>query len=158
MVGEIRRALGDDPHAPRFIRTVHAVGYAFCAPAFTVEDAGHGSPPPVAARCWLVWKSRTFPLSPGPNTIGRDPCIQVWLEDESVSRRHARVSVDDHAVHVEDLNSTNGTFCGRKRVTAPTLLNDGDVVRVGSVKLTLRTISEGAARTRRLRNDSGSRG
>src|SRR5919106_492010 len=33
LVTELRRALGDDAHAPRFVRTVHKHGYAFCAEA-----------------------------------------------------------------------------------------------------------------------------
>ena len=157
VVGEIRRALGDDPHAPRFIRTVHAVGYAFCAPAFTVEDTGRGTPVAATSRCWLVWKTRTFALSQGANVIGRDPASQVWLEDESVSRRHARITVAADLVQLEDLESTNGTFLGRQPITSPTALQDGDGVRVGSVKLTFRMPSGGAARTRRLRDKPGSR-
>ena len=38
VIGEIRKALGDDRQAPRFIRTVHGVGYAFCAQAIDVAD------------------------------------------------------------------------------------------------------------------------
>jgi pSer/pThr/pTyr-binding forkhead associated (FHA) protein len=40
----------------------------------------------------------------------------------------------------EDLGSHNGTFIGASRVTIPTALRDGDVVRVGSVALTFRNM------------------
>jgi DNA-binding winged helix-turn-helix (wHTH) protein len=148
VVGEIRRALGDDPHTPRFIRTVHAVGYAFCASAFEVETFPTG---PAGSRCWLTWKGQTFTLGPGDNVIGRDPRSTVWLDDESVSRRHARILVENGTARLEDLGSTNGTFLGREQMTLPATLNDGDVVRVGSLRLTFHSWSDTSARTRRLR-------
>jgi DNA-binding winged helix-turn-helix (wHTH) protein len=149
VVGEIRRALGEDPHAPRFIRTVHAVGYAFCGAAFEVGDV---APARVRSGYWLAWKDRTFALSPGDNVIGRDPRCAVWLEDESVSRRHARITVANGTARLEDLGSTNGTFVGRERTTAAATLTDGDIVRVGSVRLTFHAWSDTSARTRRLRD------
>jgi DNA-binding winged helix-turn-helix (wHTH) protein len=39
LIGEIRRALGDAPRDPRFIRTVHGVGYAFCGHVENADDA-----------------------------------------------------------------------------------------------------------------------
>jgi DNA-binding winged helix-turn-helix (wHTH) protein len=155
-IGEIRRALGDDPHAPRFIRTVHAVGYAFCAQAFEIrEDSAAESAQP-RPRCWLSRKNRTFALAEGENIIGRDPRSTVWLDDDSVSRRHARITVADASARLEDLDSTNGTHLGNLRVTSPTTVADGDVVRVGSLRLTFHTWSDKSARTRRLRDRSES--
>ena len=151
VVAEIRRALGDDRQAPRFIRTVHGVGYAFCGQAFDITDGGTDAAVREEARCWLTLKSRTFPLSTGQNLIGRDPRSAVWLEDESVSRRHARISVDGDVARLDDLESTNGTFLNRETISAPAVLQDGDVVRVGSIRLTFRMLSEKAGRTRRLR-------
>jgi DNA-binding winged helix-turn-helix (wHTH) protein len=147
VVAEIRRALGDDRHAPRFIRTVHAVGYAFCGQAVEIDDAK----PRPGSRCWLSWKDRSFALADGDNVIGRDPRSQIWLDDESVSRRHARISVDQDVASIEDLDSTNGTLLNREPVDSPALLRDGDVVDVGSLQLTFRTLSDTTARTRRLR-------
>ena len=43
LIGEIRRALGDAAREPRFIRTVHGVGYAFCGTAADVKDEGAGA-------------------------------------------------------------------------------------------------------------------
>ena len=67
LVGEIRRALGDDPQEPRFIRTVHGMGYAFCGRASDAEQApqaGNGR-----ERFWLTWKSQTFALADGPEAF-----------------------------------------------------------------------------------------
>ena len=38
LVGEVRRALGDTAQTPQFIRTVHGVGYGFCASASDIES------------------------------------------------------------------------------------------------------------------------
>jgi DNA-binding winged helix-turn-helix (wHTH) protein len=162
MIAEIRRALGDDRQSPRFIRTVHGVGYAFCGQAFDITDGGANAPVREDARasaelrasCWLVLKSRTFPLAAGDNLIGRDPRSAVWLEDESVSRRHARIRVDDNVAKLEDLESTNGTFLNRETLGAQAVLQDGDIVRVGSIRLTFRMLSATDGRTRRLRRGS----
>src|SRR5215831_8537233 len=65
LVAELRRALADSARAPRFIRTVHTRGYAFCAD--TVEAAssapGDGGNP----RCWLQWRDRAIVLMEGEN-------------------------------------------------------------------------------------------
>jgi DNA-binding winged helix-turn-helix (wHTH) protein len=154
VIAEIRKALGDDRQAPRFIRTVHAVGYAFCGQAV---DAGEAAQPgsrrtaALGTNCWLSWKERSFALSVGNNIIGRDPRSAVWLDDESVSRRHALISVNDDVALVEDLESTNGTLLNRAAVDSPMVLRDNDVVQVGSLRLTFRTMSDTAARTKRLR-------
>ena len=150
VIGEIRRALGDDRQAPRFIRTVHGLGYAFCGQAVNVDDT-EASASARTSRCWLSWKDRSFALSAGDNIIGRDPRSAVWLDDESVSRRHALINVDNDVARVEDLESTNGTYLNRVALDSATVLQDGDVVRVGALRLTFRMISEAAARTRRLR-------
>jgi DNA-binding winged helix-turn-helix (wHTH) protein len=158
VVAEIRRALGDDRHAPRFIRTVHAIGYAFCGEAFELDDTQSrpGSRPASAsgAGCWLSWKDRSFALVPGSNVIGRDPRSEVWLDDESVSRRHARISVEQEVASIEDLDSTNGTMLNREPLNSLAVLRDGDVVDIGSLQLTFRTLSNTSARTRRLRERS----
>lgn len=152
VVAEIRRALGDDRQAPRFIRTVHGVGYAFCGQALEIKDGEAAAVRP-EGRCWLTQKGRTFPLVEGANMIGRDPRSAVWLEDESVSRRHARIRIDSDVAELEDLESTNGTFLNRQPLDSAARLADGDIVRVGSLRLTFRMLSDKAARTRRLRRD-----
>ena len=55
LIGEIRRAIGDKPQQPEFIRTVHGVGYAFCGTAVQVEAAAAA---PEALFCWVVWGPR----------------------------------------------------------------------------------------------------
>jgi DNA-binding winged helix-turn-helix (wHTH) protein len=150
LVGDLRRALGDDPKRPQFIRTVHGVGYAFCGEAVQADEpsAAHD------AACWLVAGDRTFRLSDGENLIGRDPGCPVWIDADRVSRRHAAIIIDraQNAVHLRDLGSTNGTFLGRSRVVRPVALNDGDEINVGSVALKFRRwFPDRAPETRRIR-------
>lgn len=134
LVAEIRDALGDSARQPRFIRTVHRFGYAFCGPA-----AGEESMKPEAAACfcWLIKDGRRLPLHDGENVLGRD-ADAIVLESPTVSRRHARIQIVGGVATIEDLQSKNGTFVAGKRVAAPTPLANGDEIRAGSVVLHFR--------------------
>ena len=152
LVSEIRRAISEEAQSPQFIRTAHGVGYAFCGEATDLSARSRGREEP-RTRCWLVWKERTFVLSAGDNVIGRDPGCAVWLDHAGVSRRHARIRIatDMTGAVLDDLESTNGTFVGRKQVTSQTTLTDEDVIKLGPVKLTFRAWSDEPSRTKRIR-------
>jgi DNA-binding winged helix-turn-helix (wHTH) protein len=152
LIGEIRRALDDDPRHPQHIRTVHGIGYAFCADAID-EDCPRRREPRAGARFWIVWKERTFVLSEGDNVIGRHPECNIWLDEAGVSRRHARIHVDGlmDRVVLDDLNSTNGTCVRQTPIAAPYVLTDGDVLQIGSVELTFRAWSaDSSQKTERI--------
>jgi len=151
LIGEIRRAIGDSARSPKFVRTVHGVGYAFCGTAVDVQPS-HA--PSSALLCWVVWNRKTFQLSEGDNIIGRDPRSDVWLDVPGVSRRHAiiRVNSSNRRVLLEDLGSTNGTLVRRAPVDGEVALADGDLVRVGTVDLTVRLwATDTATATKRIR-------
>jgi DNA-binding winged helix-turn-helix (wHTH) protein len=151
LIGEVRRALGETAQNSRFIRTVHGVGYAFCASATDIESPSL----PRRGSCLLIGTNRTFVLSEGENIIGRDSGCSVWLDDPDVSRRHARIRIDAQgSALLDDLNSTNGTSLGRSRVRSETRLADGDVIRVGPVELKFRDASDEPPETRRIRRKS----
>jgi hypothetical protein len=67
-------------------------------------------------------------------TIGRSPHSDLFLDDVTVSRHHARVLRDEGGFWVEDLNSLNGTYVNRKRIEQQRLL-DGDELQIGKFKL-----------------------
>jgi DNA-binding winged helix-turn-helix (wHTH) protein len=134
LVAEIRSALGDDAHAPAFIRTVHGVGYAFCGDARTDADAALKQSE--GTLCWLEWGQKRFPLSVGEHIIGRDPDVDVRLDASTVSRRHARLVVTPDRTVLEDFGSKNGTLRGDERLTSPVVLADGDAVRFGALLVT----------------------
>ena len=67
-------------------------------------------------------------------TIGRSPHSDVFLDDVTVSRHHARVIRDESGFLVEDLNSLNGTYVNRRRIERHRLF-DGDELQIGKFKL-----------------------
>lgn len=67
-------------------------------------------------------------------TIGRSPHSDLFLDDVTVSRHHARIVRDDDEFLVEDLNSLNGTYVNRKRIERHRL-SDGDELQIGKYKL-----------------------
>lgn len=77
---------------------------------------------------------KRFVLAPGVNTIGREPSCTVCINDASVSRGHARITITDNDVILEDLKSKNGTQVMGEEITRPTPLKDGDEIEFGHVK------------------------
>jgi DNA-binding winged helix-turn-helix (wHTH) protein len=141
LVGEVRSALGDSAHQPRFIRTLHGYGYAFVSDVEVVEAGTplDGELPPH----WIVWNGQTFALRSGENVIGRGVNVQVRIDELGVSRRHARILITADVATIEDLKSKNGTFVDGQRVSAARRLTNGDVVRFGPVGVTFHSSTEG---------------
>ena len=77
-----------------------------------------------------------------PIDIGRDPSTTLALDDEQVSRRHARVSGQGDLAIVEDLGSTNGTYVNGQPIEGPRAVRPGDRIRVGLTVLQLRTAAD----------------
>jgi hypothetical protein len=130
LIAEIRQALGDDAQRPRFVRTAHRYGYAFCGDV--AADPGNAVSDRTASFCWLLRNRRRIPLQTGDNILGRDE-DDIHIDSPTVSRRHARISIAGDIAVLEDLGSKNGTFVGGVAVSAPVRLRDGDEVRTGSV-------------------------
>ncbi|HEX6679526.1 MAG TPA: FHA domain-containing protein [Gaiellaceae bacterium] len=68
-------------------------------------------------------------------TIGRSPDNDIFLDDVTVSRKHAVLAQDGNQFLIEDLGSLNGTFVNRRRIESPTRLESGDEVQVGKYRL-----------------------
>jgi hypothetical protein len=77
----------------------------------------------------------TFSPQGDRTTIGRSPDCGVFLDDVTVSRRHATLVNRDGQWRIEDLGSLNGTFVNRRRVDAADL-EDGDEIQIGKYRLT----------------------
>jgi DNA-binding winged helix-turn-helix (wHTH) protein len=151
----LRRALGDDPRAPRFIASMPRWGYRMVAPVERVTPAP--SPPAVqrstsapasapVGQCLpsvVVYGDRQIPLLEGETILGRDATARVHVDSLDVSRRHARIVVSSDGAFLEDLDSKNGTFLRGRRIAGPAKLADGDTIAVGPVLLTFRVVGGG---------------
>lgn len=72
-----------------------------------------------------------------PVILGRETGVDLLVDDDSISRRHGRISAINGAFFITDLNSSNGTYVNGSRVGGPpTALKDGDFIRLGSVDFT----------------------
>ncbi len=138
LLAEVRSAIGDDAHEPRFVRTIHRHGYAFSGKADEerVPALQSASRPRCAYR--LFTGSREIALEEGETVLGRDPDANVFIDHVSVSRRHARVTIAGDRATIEDLESKNGTAVRGERIRGVTLLTDGDEIRLGSAPVTFR--------------------
>ncbi|MGH2772606.1 MAG: FHA domain-containing protein [Actinomycetota bacterium] len=67
-------------------------------------------------------------------SCGRDSASDIFLDDVTVSRKHAQIRRDDAGFKISDLGSLNGTFLNRRRVDTEQLSN-GDEIQIGKFKL-----------------------
>ena len=90
-------------------------------PALVVRSGGGRS-----GEAFLLRQERT--------TVGRSPDCDIFLDDVTVSRRHAIVAKGADTFTIEDLGSLNGTFLNRNRIEKAELEN-GDEVQIGKYRL-----------------------
>ncbi len=76
-----------------------------------------------------------FLLDADVTTVGRHPDADIFLDDVTVSRRHAEFLRHGRKFEVKDLNSLNGTYFDGVRIDTASL-NDGAEVQVGKFRLT----------------------
>jgi pSer/pThr/pTyr-binding forkhead associated (FHA) protein len=76
-----------------------------------------------------------FLLDSELTTVGRHPDSDIFLDDVTVSRRHAEFYRHHAGFTVRDVGSLNGTYVNRERIEE-TDLRDGDEVQVGKFRLT----------------------
>ncbi len=80
---------------------------------------------------------RAMELPDGIHQVTREPGSPLSVSDPSISRAHARVSVQNGTVSVFDEGSTNGTFVNGNRIDAETQLRAGDTVQFGTKRFRL---------------------
>lgn len=129
-IRKIRQALGDKAERPRFIETVVGKGYRFVG-RIEGRAAVHNQP-----RYCLTRGKQEFLLNAGENIIGRDADVQVHVDHPAVSRRHARILVEQGRAAVEDLGSLHGTFVNGHRADAMTDLTSSSIIGLGPITLT----------------------
>ena len=75
-----------------------------------------------------------FALEQERTTIGRSPDCDIFLDDVTVSRRHAIALKQGDAFVIEDQGSLNGTFLNRRRIESAEL-SDDDELQIGKYRL-----------------------
>jgi pSer/pThr/pTyr-binding forkhead associated (FHA) protein len=79
-----------------------------------------------------------FLLDQPTTSAGRHPDSDIFLDDVTVSRRHAEFRLDGNEFQVVDVGSLNGTYVNREPVDSATLAN-GDEVQIGKFRLVFLT-------------------
>ena len=90
----------------------------------------------------------TFELDQPIITLGRDPNNSVFLNDMTVSRKHARMNLENVAsglATIEDLGSLNGTWVDGA-IVSKARIKDGSTIQVGTFRMVFHT----NARARRI--------
>ena len=95
----------------------------------------------------LTTSTRDYHLENQVVLIGRSLSCDIQLIEETISKRHAILRVNDQAATIEDAGSTNGVYVGGVRIYRPHQLCDGQRIVIGSKVLTVfsRADSEGRA-------------
>ena len=148
------------PSAPSPVDTTSTISLAALEGALDNADLGALSADPVldeqppAGTAMLVVKrgpnaGSRFLLDAEVTTAGRHPESDIFLDDVTVSRRHAEFRRIEDGFAVRDVGSLNGTYVNRDRID-DVLLSDGDEVQIGKFRLmyfaSRRTAGEDAGR------------
>jgi DNA-binding winged helix-turn-helix (wHTH) protein len=141
-IRKIRQVLGDDAAAPRFVQTVIGKGYRFIAAVGSLtaaaEASATGSADPSGCPRYVVKVGgQEFVLPGGETLLGRDPSAGVYVDHPSVSRRHARLSIEAGRAWLQDLGSRNSTFLDGRRLDGPTEIVEDAIIGLGPVTLLL---------------------
>lgn len=109
-------------------------------------EAGASAPSAQVAEVTIPEGSGLLVVKRGPNagsrflldqpttTAGRHPEADIFLDDVTVSRRHAEFRIIDGQFQVVDLGSLNGTYVNREPKDS-VVLSDGDEVQIGKFRL-----------------------
>jgi pSer/pThr/pTyr-binding forkhead associated (FHA) protein len=121
-------------------RLDHGQSTVSYAPAFEDdrEAAAHAGTPEGAALIELdqvegTAGRRMHDLGEEVVRVGRDPESNIFLDDVTVSRKHAEVVRGERGYRIKDVGSLNGTYVNRVRVDAVDLRN-GDEIQVGKYR------------------------
>ncbi len=143
-VGVMRR----DLFGARPTRAARKAARTAAAPRPPAAPAPPGAPKPAAKAPRSTPRSLVVTAGSGPGrvltlgtaalTIGRAADNSLVVEDDYASSHHCRLVPGPAGWTLEDLGSTNGTFVGKNRVTAPVPVKAGSTFKVGRTVLELR--------------------
>jgi two-component system, cell cycle response regulator len=99
-----------------------------------MQEAGKAPPSLVLVVGPIEQMGKQWYIDKGDLIIGRNPQCQIYVEDRSISKSHARVMPVGNQVMLVDLGSTNGTDIGGERLepNSPRALLNNDLIKVGN--------------------------
>lgn len=102
----------------------------------TVEKSSLGTSPTGNIHACLTVLTGTVAgqmhrISDGGMVIGRASSVELRLNEEGVSRRHARIRREGESFLIEDLGSVNGTYVNGERLAGSRVLQEGDKIQTG---------------------------
>ena len=81
--------------------------------------------------------SSRFLIDSDITTVGRHPESDIFLDDITVSRNHAKFVRSGGKLYLEDLGSLNGTYVNRTLLDGRTVLREGDEIQIGKYRATI---------------------
>jgi pSer/pThr/pTyr-binding forkhead associated (FHA) protein len=122
------------------VRLDHGQTTASYAPAFE-ETGGEAAPATGVDGASLIELDqvegtagrRMHDIKEGVVTVGRTPQSDIFLDDVTVSRKHAEIERGERGYRIRDVGSLNGTYVNRVRVDAVDLRN-GDEIQIGKYR------------------------
>ncbi|MDE0804911.1 MAG: FHA domain-containing protein [Acidimicrobiales bacterium] len=103
-----------------------------------------GGDPPLPAALLLVVggsaRGQIVAIESLPAIIGRSPDVDLTIDDDTVSRRHAEIRGSRSEIEIEDRGSSNGTTLNGNDIAGPITLHDGDLVGLGSATFLVKKI------------------
>jgi pSer/pThr/pTyr-binding forkhead associated (FHA) protein len=102
---------------------------------FSLEEGLEVEGPSLVVRSGSL-EGVAFPLEGDNVTVGRSPSCEIFLNDVTVSRNHARITIaPGTGVRLRDLGSLNGTYVNRRRIEEEEVLEHGDELQIGKFRL-----------------------
>jgi pSer/pThr/pTyr-binding forkhead associated (FHA) protein len=114
---------------------------------------------PTPSFAWLAIVSgsragRLYNLDPRGTLVGRDAQNDIVLDDDAVSRQHAKLRVEEGTrkksdqFYIYDLGTSNGTLVNGRKIANRVALHDGDAIRVGETELIFKSVASQSAAKR----------
>lgn len=104
-----------------------------------------GGDPPLPIALLLVVggsdRGRILEVRSLPVVVGRSPDVDLTIDDETVSRRHAELRGDRGTLEIEDRGSSNGTTLNGNDIAGAITLHDGDLVGLGSATVLVKRVN-----------------
>lgn len=74
-----------------------------------------------------------YDLILGLTTVGRSHENTIAADFRGVSRKHFQIDLKEDAAYLSDMGSSNGTYLNNKKVEKPTIMNRGDIIKIGNI-------------------------